>query len=49
MLPTKVSLPLSVEYSPHMRDCSESLMNPFLGYANCPLIGRYNKGEYKIG
>jgi hypothetical protein len=24
-------------------------MNPFLGYPNCPMIGRYNRGEYKIG
>lgn len=28
---------------------SDHWYHPLLGYPMCPLIGRYNKGEYRIG
>ena len=46
--PKNKSSPIAVSYEPYMVDNGESIMNPFLGYPNCPLIGRYNKGEYRI-
>ena len=47
--PEKKQYPLSISFDPLPTDHSEIFLNPFLGYPICPIIGRYNRGEYKIG
>lgn len=48
-LPLKKQFPTSIVFAPDPVDESDLFVNPFLGYTNCPLIGRYNRGEYRIG
>jgi hypothetical protein len=47
--PEKKQHPLSITFKPNLIDKSEYFLNPFLGYPICPIIGRYNRGEYRIG
>ena len=39
---------MSLSFSPQLEDRSAGFMNEILGYPICPLIGRYNRGEYKM-
>lgn len=43
-LPQKKDSPLHIAYTPDPVDLSEKFVNPFFGYPNCPIIGRYNRG-----
>lgn len=36
-------------YTPEPFADVDQWLHPLLGYPMCPLIGRYNKGEYRIG
>lgn len=48
-LPQKKESPLYISYTPDPVNHSETFLNPFLGYPVSPIIGRYNRGEYRIG
>lgn len=38
-----------IVYDPEEILSPPNYFHPILGYPSCPLIGRYNKGEYRIG
>ena len=48
-LPQKKEGPLYLSFTPKPVNLSDNFVNPFLGYPTSPIIGRYNRGEYRIG